>query len=102
MDLIGEDIQITNFNLIEKNSCIDVMYSCNNEEQLHKFNNIYLIATKSMIAVSDKIYIHWFDSFGSHDEISTNMDEEFLLKHYSYNKLNQEILDKKSRPKIKL
>jgi hypothetical protein len=99
MQLIGEDITITNIENKEHQSNVILYFSTDTYENLEKAEKILLTALKGVLEVSEKIRLTWSESYHGEDELSTNMDAKFVHQYYMYHNLNDTLDSNEVKPK---
>lgn len=103
LSLINEDIKVSNVETKQYNKNITVYFSTETREQLEKFENIYVNTLESLLNVEDTIRISWADNDDTGENYAiTNMKTDFIVKHYLFNKMNNEIPNKPSGAKLKI
>ncbi len=89
MNLINENINVSNIETKDKQSNLILNFSTNNVKDLELFETIALRALNGVLQVSDKIKLKWTDSYYGDNELITNMDEKFIYQQYLHQTLNE-------------
>lgn len=103
MNLIEENILITNIETKENKSSVTLNFSTDTAENLDRVEHILLAALQGVLEVSQKIHLQIADSYHGNEEVHTNMNAKFVHQYYMYHNLNNTLdtnLSKPKKPKI--
>lgn len=98
MQIINQDIKISHIDTKKSLSTIEILFSTDNQENLIIFENIYLTLLESVLKVSDQIMVTWNEDYHSGENtLITNMNAQFINKHYLHSKLNNKLDSKTTK-----
>lgn len=99
MQLINENIAISNIHTQDNQSNLTLNFSTDSYENLEIFEKIVLRSLNGVMRVSEKIKITWSESYSGADELITNMDAKFIHQYYLYNTLSETLETNTPKPR---